>query len=40
MLKRYEERTGHILTREELDSGYLKDHLIDSDYNLEGSVSF
>ena len=40
ILKRYEEQTGHVLTHGELDSGYLKNQLIDSDYDLEGSVSF
>ena len=31
--------TGHVLTREELDTGYLADQLIDSDYDLTTSVS-
>ena len=40
ILKHYEEWTGHILTREELDSGFLASQLIELDYNLEESVSF
>ena len=32
--------TGHILTREELDSGFLKEELIDDDYVINIPVSF
>ena len=39
ILRNYEVRTGHILSREELDTGYLRDHLIDADYDLTTSVS-
>ena len=34
ILRNYEVRTGHILSREELDTGYLTDRLIDADYDL------
>ena len=40
VLQRYEWRTGHILTREELDSGFLEDELIEADYQLDNMVSF
>ena len=40
VLQNYERRTGHILTREELDSGYLKGELIDEDYVINIPVSF
>ena len=39
ILRNYEVRTGHILSREELDTGYLTDRLIDTDYDLTTSVS-
>ena len=39
ILRNYEVRTGHILSREELDTGYLTDRLIDADYDLTTSVS-
>ena len=40
MLQNYERWTGHVLTREELDSGFLKDKLIDEDYVITTPVSF
>ena len=40
MLQKYEHWTGHILTREELDSGFLKEELIDDDYVINIPVSF
>ena len=40
MLQNFERRTGHILTREELDSGFLKENLIDDDYIITTPVSF
>ena len=39
ILRNYEVRTGHIVSREELDTGYLADRLIDADYDLTTSVS-
>ena len=39
ILRNYEVRTGHILSREELDTGYLANRLIDADYDLTTSVS-
>ena len=39
ILRNYEVRTGHVLSREELDTGYLADRLIDADYDLTTSVS-
>ena len=39
ILRNYEVRTGHVLTREELDSGCLSEKLIDADYDLTTSVS-
>ena len=39
ILRNYEVRTGHVLSREELDSGYLANELIDADYDLTTSVS-
>ena len=39
ILRNYEVRTGHVLTQEELDSGYLAQNLIDKDYDLTSSVS-
>ena len=40
ILQHYEWRTGHILTREELDLGFLEDELIEADYQLDNMVSF
>ena len=40
ILQRYERQTGHIISREELDTGFLATELTDEDYNLENSVSF
>ena len=39
ILRKYEVRTGHVLTREELDSGCLSGKLTDADYDLATSVS-
>ena len=39
ILRNYEVRTGHVITREELDSGCLSEKLIDADYDLTTSVS-
>ena len=39
ILRNYEVQTGHVLTREELDSGCLSGKLIDADYDLATSVS-
>ena len=39
ILCNYEVRTGHVLSREELDSGCLANELIDADYDLTTSVS-
>ena len=38
VLQNYERWTGHILTREELDSGFLKEELIDDDYIITTPV--
>ena len=39
ILRNYEVRTGHVLSREELDSGCLANKLVDADYDLTTSVS-
>ena len=39
ILRNYKVRTGHVLSREELDSGCLAKELIDADYDLTTSVS-
>ena len=39
VLRNYEVRTGHVLSREELDTGYLATRLTDADYDLTTSVS-
>ena len=39
ILCNYEVRTGHVLSREELDSGCLANKLVDADYDLTTSVS-
>ena len=39
ILRNYEVRMGHVLSREELDSGCLANKLIDADYDLTTSVS-
>ena len=39
VIQNYEERTGHVVSRDELNQGVLRDNLQDSDYNLTQSVS-
>ena len=39
ILHRYKQRTGHVVSKEELDSGALKDKLNPTDYNVQGLVS-
>ena len=39
MIRNYEERTGHVVSRDELNQGVLHDNPQDSDYNLAQSVS-
>ena len=39
ILHRYEQRTGHVVSKEELDTGALKDKLDPADYNVQGLVS-
>ena len=39
ILRNYEVRMGHVLSREELDSGCLANKLVDADYDLTTSVS-
>ena len=40
VIRNFETRTGHTVSRDELDKGVLRDQLQDSDYNLAQSVSF
>ena len=39
VIRNYEERTGHVVSRDELNQGVLRDNLQDSDYDLAQSVS-
>ena len=39
VIRNYKERTGHVVSRDELNQGVLRDKLQDSDYNLAQSVS-
>ena len=39
ILNNFEQRTGKIITHDQLHDGFLKDLLIDEDYNLKGKVN-